>query len=97
MIVFKKRYLLILIVLLLLIGAIVPFEIEKHKIVAVCRDALSSGGGDLKYEIMVFYPWENYASVSFSYRGDTAFCNVRRNGSEWEVTGAGFFGISPLP
>jgi hypothetical protein len=87
---FKKRYILILIVLLLVVGAMVSSKRENDMIIALCRDALSStpfiDAADLKYSYM------EGPIVYFTYRQDKAFCHVRRNGSEWEVDGGGFFG-----
>ncbi len=100
---FKKRYLLILIMLLLIISSIAYFEIEKYRIVSVCRDTLTSSDnslrGDFEYKRIIFLPGRGYPPITvlFSYRGDVAFCHVRRNGSEWDVDEAGLFGISPLP
>lgn len=53
---FKKRYLLIFIVLLLVIGTIVSSERENYRIIFMCRDAMSSSlfidATDLKYSYM---------------------------------------------
>ena len=78
-----KRYLLILIVLLFVISSVVYFEIEKYRIVAVCRDALVSSDspfrGDFEYEHIIFLSGRGYPPITvlFDYRGDTAFCHVR--------------------
>jgi hypothetical protein len=91
----KKHYILIVIVLLLVVGTIVSSKRENDKIIALCRDALSSSpfidATDLKYSYM------DGRTVYFYYRQDIAFCHVRRNGSEWEVDNGGFLGISTNP
>ncbi len=101
----KKRDLplLVLIAVLFIMGAAVPIKraIDRHSpMVTVCRNALIPGDspsqGDLSYDYIDFSAGD-YATVYFGYRGDTAFCRVHRNGPEWEVDGAGFFGISSDP
>ena len=99
---FKKHYPPNLIVLLLVISSIIYFGLESYRIVAMCNDALastnSSSRRDFRYEYIDFLG-SNYRpmTVLFDFRGDTAFCHVRRNGLGWKVDEEGLFGISPLP
>jgi hypothetical protein len=89
---FKKHYILIVIVLLLVVGTIVISKRVNDKIIATCREALSSGpfidATDLKYSYM------DGPTVYFNYRQDMAFCHVRYSGLGWEVDSGGFLGIS---
>src|SRR5512135_88314 len=72
-IMFKKRFLPIL-VLLLVISLIAYLGIEKYRIVAVCRDTLAPSGhpfrGDFKYKRIDFLPSSSYGPISvlFDYR-----------------------------
>src|SRR5512147_1776331 len=100
---FKKRYLLILIVSLLVISAIISFAIERHRlyaeqprIYAACRDKLASSDnlfrGDWKYEYTVLFSNGGFPppiSVVFSDPPNTLWCHVHWNGSEWEVDDIG--------
>jgi hypothetical protein len=99
---FKNRYLLTIIALLLVIGAIVPFVIERNRIYVVCKDELSSNpivsssSGDLTFKSMTFSS-PVAVTVFLNYRKGIAFCHVGRNGSEWDVYNTGFLETWPYP
>jgi len=103
---FKKRYLPILIVLLLVISTTVPIAIEGYRIYAVCRDKLSSSdsrlGSGWKYQYIVFSSdsvshFPPPITVVFDDGVNTLWCHVHRNGSKWEVDTILATMVAPLP
>ena len=101
---FKKRYLLVLIVLLLIISSTIGFRIEQNRIYAACRDKLSSSdnpfSGNWKYQYTVFFANGGFPppiTVVFRNPPNALWCHVHRNGLEWEVDRIGDLGVSPLP
>jgi hypothetical protein len=104
MIMFKKRYLSILVVLLLVVSTMVPFGIEWYRIYTVCRNEMLSSGGsfyrDWEYQYTVFFPQnDSYPPITvvFGNEKSTVWCRVRRSGLGWEVTSIGDTMGAPLP
>jgi hypothetical protein len=95
---FKKRYLLVLVLVILLftLGAMTVISGDRYQVVRVCRNALSSvqGYGTWKYQRTSFH---SPIRVYFSNGVNTAWCEMQQNGSEWEVTALAPSMVSPYP
>jgi len=84
----KKRSLLIIstTILLLIVGVTFAVRNELPAIYAVCRSEMLSidGYGPWIYQRTSLFPLP--IDVIFEDEVNTADCQVRRNGSEWQVT-----------
>lgn len=85
---FKKRYLPILSVLLLVIGIIVLFGIEWHRAYVACRDKLATRYGHVvsEYQYTRFHlPPDTPITMLFDNEIGGSWCYVHRHGLKWEV------------